>query len=345
MRIAIVAPLVTPIAEPQLGGSQALVADLASALTERGHDIDVFAASGSRIEGVHVVDTGVDPARLTSSLFRANGSAPRATDAAVRAFTSVYDAVARGRYDVVHNHAFDAPAIELGPPGCVHTLHLGPDEEIAVAVGAARGATVVCVSESQRAAWERLVRVDAVVRNGVPVDRIPWSAGGGTQALFAGRLSPEKGTAEAIEIARCAGVDIVVLGDAYDVEYAKALRERFPFVDFRPAVARPELWRLMSESAALLCPILWDEPFGLAAAEAQAAGTPVIGFRRGALPEVVVDGVTGALVEDVVQGAEALGDVQRFDRAACRAHAKQTLSLETMVDRYEDVYQRAAVPR
>jgi glycosyltransferase involved in cell wall biosynthesis len=98
----------------------------------------------------------------------------------------------------------------------------------------------------------------------------------------------------------------------------------------------------MSESRALLCPIRWDEPFGLAAAEAQAAGTPVVGFRRGALPEVVADGVTGALVDDVGQAADVLRHVDDFDRSACRLHAERALSLDAAVDAYERLYERVA---
>src|SRR4051794_33404753 len=104
MRIALVAPLVTPIREPQLGGSQALLADIAQGLTRRGHDVTVFAASGSSIGGVDVVDTGVDSDALVETLFRA-GSGSRSSDAARDAFASVYERIRD--FDVVHNHAFD----------------------------------------------------------------------------------------------------------------------------------------------------------------------------------------------------------------------------------------------
>ena len=340
MRIALVAPLVSAIREPQLGGSQAIVADLASALTVRGHDVDVFAATGSRIDGVHVVDTGVDPESLQSSLFRADRP-HSATEASRGAFAKTYDLVRTADYDIVHNHAFDAPAIELaaGLP-MVHTLHLGPQPDIAEALNGSE-ATVVCVSESQRDQWERVTRVDAVIRNGVPVDRIAWSNDGGPAALYAGRFSPEKGTAEAIDIALVAGVPITVVGHPYDAGYARLLHARFHDrleVRFRESMPRPDVWRLMASSCALLCPIKWDEPFGLTAAEAQAAGTPVIGFRRGALPEVVDEGVTGALVNDVAGAAEVLRAVDRFDRTRCRRHAELHLALDATVDAHEKLY-------
>jgi glycosyltransferase involved in cell wall biosynthesis len=98
----------------------------------------------------------------------------------------------------------------------------------------------------------------------------------------------------------------------------------------------------MAESRAVLCPVRWDEPFGLVAAEAQAAGTPVIGFRRGGLSEVVRDGVTGALVDegDLTAAARALAAVEAYGREACRRHAEATLRLEATIDAHEDLYGR-----
>src|SRR5437016_4188190 len=111
MRIAIVAPLVTPIREPQLGGSQAFVADLARGLKNRGHEVDGFAASGSQIPGLTVVDVGVRAEELTGLLYRADRRAMANGDAGEKAFRTVFDAVGRVPYEVVHNHAFDPPAI------------------------------------------------------------------------------------------------------------------------------------------------------------------------------------------------------------------------------------------
>src|SRR5207237_3160277 len=131
VRIALVAPLVTPIAEPQLGGSQAMVADLARALAERGHDVTVFAANGSRLPGggvPHRVDAGT----LQDTLFRDGRPAP-ASPAAVAAFRRAADEIMAGRFDVVHNHAFDVPAVgslaAVTEP-VVHSVHLPPTREM-----------------------------------------------------------------------------------------------------------------------------------------------------------------------------------------------------------------------
>ena len=166
--------------------------------------------------------------------------------------------------------------------------------------GASDPAIVVGVSVAQARAWSPLVTFDRVIRNGVPVSLIPWSDQPGDGLVFAGRLSAEKGAAVAIEIAQLAGERIELYGAAYDEDYARDLRRRHegdPGVTFHEPLPRAELWRRLASARAVLCPSDWDEPFGLVAAEAQAAGTPVVAFARGGLTEIIDDAVTGFLVE------------------------------------------------
>jgi len=346
VRIAVLAPLVSPIAEPQLGGSQALLADLARGLADRGHDVRVYAASGSRIEGVEVVDTGVRAESLAATLFRPERTDRVASDrtaaAAREAFGAAGAMIAADGADVVHSHAFDGPAVDvvaaLGLPA-VQVLHLPPAAVVVEAVRRAPTVAAVTVSETMRSAWARS-GVDArVIRPGVPVDRIPWRAEPGTGALFAGRLSPEKGAPDAIAIAREAGLPLTLVGQPYDERHAEEVADLAAAAGttLLPPVPRERLWDLMAAAAAVLCPIHWDEPFGLVAAEAQAAGTPVIGYRRGALPEVVRDGVTGALAPEGERGtaAHALADAGSFDRRAIRRHAEDHLDLAGAVAWYE----------
>ena len=356
MRIAIIAPLVTRITEPQLGGSQAVVADLAAGLQNRGHTVDVYAASGSAIAGVTVIDTGVDAEALAPLLYR--HERPPTTDdrAAHRAFGTVYAAVRQLAYDVVHNHAFDPPAVLLASAlesPVVHTLHLPPDPAMAAALAQARRSdhppTIGAVSTSQAATWKALLPVDVILPDGVPVDRIPWSAASGEGVVFAGRFSPEKGAEDAIAIARQAGVRIDLYGEPYDPEYARVhVRSHLgePGVAIHGGLIRTELWRVMARACAVLCPAKWDEPFGMVAAEAQAAGTPVIAYRRGALREVIVDRRTGFLVppDDVAAAAQALSAINTLERSACRRHAVEHLNLEASLDAHERLYRKLRVP-
>ncbi|HEX4187401.1 MAG TPA: glycosyltransferase [Solirubrobacteraceae bacterium] len=355
MKVAIIAAMVSALREPQRGGSQVFVADLARGLADRGHAVHLYAAAGSEVPGVEVIDTGVDHEALQATLYRASGDkASRTPRAARRAFSGVYDAVREERYDVVHNHAFDAPAVELANRACapvVHTLHLPPDAAVAAALRVATrrdpAPTIAGVSAWQADTWRRVVPIDAILPPHIPTARIPWSATAGEGAVFAGRLSPEKGAAEAIEIALAAGLRIDVYGERYDPEYARERidpRRADRAVAVHAGVARAVLWDALASAAVVLCPARWDEPFGMVAAEAQACGTPVVAFRRGALDEVILDGVTGVLVapEEIEAAAEAIAATGELSRAACRRHAERNLDLELSLDAHERLYERVA---
>jgi UDP-glucose:tetrahydrobiopterin glucosyltransferase len=350
LRLALIASLVSPIREPQCGGAQAFLADLAAGLTNRGHEVDVFAASGSEIDGARVVDVGVDASTLHDFLYRPGASRPSDPAPFVAAYARIFKALGERSYDVVHNHAFDAPAIRCAvrvASPVIHTLHLPPEGSVVDALRdasrAANPPVIATVSAAQADAWRRFVDVDTVLPVGIVTARIPWSATPGGGAVFAGRFSPEKGAVDAIAIARRARMSIDLYGDAYDDGYAE--REVYPVSDrpevsVHPAVPRAMLWRVIAGAAVVLCPANWDEPFGLVAAEAQACGTPVIAYRRGGLQEIVLDGVTGFLVApgDIEAAAAAVGRIGELDRTGCRRHAEAHLDIDAVLDAHERMY-------
>jgi glycosyltransferase involved in cell wall biosynthesis len=352
VKVAIIAPLVSAIREPQRGGSQAFVSELARGLVGRGHDVHLYAASGSEVSGVQVIDTGIDHRRLAATLYRASGAVAGGCALAERAFARVYAVVRESQYDVVHNHAFDAPAVRLASAlsaPVVHTVHLPPDAEVARALREAvrcdPPATVACVSANQAGAWRQAVPVAAILPPYIPTRQIHFSPAAGAGAVFAGRLSPEKGAAEAVAIAQIAGAKIDVFGDGYDAGYARRLidvQSADPCVVVHPGVSQETLWDAMARAAVVLCPAKWEEPFGMVAAEAQACGTPVVAFRRGALEEVIVDGVTGFLVgpDDLHAAADAVTRAPALSRWACREHAESRLDIERSLDAHENLYQR-----
>jgi glycosyltransferase involved in cell wall biosynthesis len=350
VRVALIAPLVTPIGELHLGGAQAVVADLARALSARGHDVVVYASRGSTISGASVAQLDIDPAPLRADLFR-DGIEAAPSAAMTDAYHAVYAHVRELRFDVVHNHGFDTPAVTVAAEQDIpvlHTLHLPPTRTMADAVDRARRrATVWCagVSRAHAAAWAELITLDAVLPNGVPVEEIPFRAEGGRSALVAARFSAEKGVGDGIDAARRAGWPVAVFGTPYDATYEATIRERWADdagVAFHAPVARTALWDAMGAAGAVLCLSRWEEPFGMVAAEAQAAGTPVIASRSGGLPEVVDDGVTGYLVPrgDVEGAAAALGRIGELSREACRRHARESLDLHNSVAAHEGLYER-----
>jgi UDP-glucose:tetrahydrobiopterin glucosyltransferase len=353
VKIALVAPLVSPIGGAQLGGAQSVIADLALGLTVRGHQVDVYAANGSFIGGVRVVETGVESGTLLAARYR-HGQGHQAPAVALEnAFRSVYAQIAKERYDIVHNHAFDATAISLAAElvaPVLHTLHLPPDPAVAAAIRTARDSPrpprVAAVSASLAEAWSHLEPIDVILTNGVPTSRMPWSEAAGEGVVYAGRLSPEKGAAEAIAIARAAGLHIDMFGETYDQDYAAQHIEPWrhgPGVALHGAVDRAALWTRMMAATAVLCPAMWDEPFGMVAAEAQAVGTPVVAFASGNLSEVVIEGLTGFVTTrgDVREAAAALKRAPVIGRDACRRHAELHLDLEPTLDAHERYYRKA----
>lgn len=398
MRIALLAPLVSPIAPPFLGGAQALLADLAAGLARRGHTVTLYAADGSSVPGVEVPKLGIDsqlltPAQLTQPALAASKNMPpdHATAASRDnaeeseeeeeeeedvwpgglglqgrelylsdyAFLRAYRAIGEQakEYDLVHAHAYDAPAFAysaVAPLPILHTLHLPLQDESIRAILAmiapresAPSTRLVTVSEACAATYLPFCRIDQVIYNGIQIERIPFRDAPATPSylLYAGRISPEKGVEDAVEIARRAGERLIIAGGIYDHEYfaerlEPQLRARPDDVTYVGQLSREQIWSLMGGARALLVPSYWDEPFGLVAAEAQAAGTPVIAYARGGLREVVSDGITGSLVDpgDIDSASSAVAEAGRYDRAGCRSWVAGRFSLDTMLDAYLQFY-------
>ena len=341
MRIAIVASPVTPLRAAQLGGAQAFIADLAAGLTRRGHDVTLHCAEGSEVAGVRLV-TVPAPVDASAALVMPGGAPPPEAPGVAAALRTMFDAIASERVDVISQHAFDGPAFDLsrGHP-VLHTLHLPPLVP-AVVTAAVRmdPASLATVSRSSQSAWAAAgVDVRHVLRNGVADVPTP-DAGVDEAALVAGRISPEKGIEDAIAAARASGMPVRVAGAQYDPAYAVDLSgtERLGSLD------RDDLRRVMARSAVTICAVRWEEPFGMVAAEAQMAGCPVAAYGRGAMPEVVEDGVSGFLAEpdDVVALSVAIRRCLSLDRGAVRASARRRLGLEAALDGYEVALEQAA---
>lgn len=341
MRIAVVASPVTPLRPAQMGGAQSMVSDLAGGLSRRGHDVWLYCTAGSDVPGVHLV-TVPPPQDAAAALVMPGGPPPAPAPGVTAALKAVFDLISAGAFDVVSQHAFDAPAFEFARElPVLHTLHLPPlvpaVVEAAARVDAPKLATV---SRSCQQAWLAAgVEVGHVLPNGVEDFEIAEDSPT-PHALVAGRISPEKGIEHALAAAGRVGLHVRVAGALYDPGYVVDLGD----AQLLGMLSRVELRRVMADSEVTICAARWDEPFGLVAAEAQMAGCPVAAYRRGALPEVIEDGVSGALAEadNIDSLAGAIRVCQSLDRVGVRSSARRRLGFEAALNRYEKVLTEVA---
>ena len=340
MKIAVVASPVTPLRPAQLGGAQAFVCDLAAGLAARGHEVTLHCAAGSDVTGVRLVMVPA-PRDAAEALVMPGGADPAPAPGVAAAIEAMFGAIPGG-VDAISQHAFDAPAFTLavGRP-VLHTLHLPPMvEAVVTAARKSPGIRLAAVSHASARSWAAAgVEVGGVLPNGVPEQRLD-PAPVERVALVAGRISPEKGIEDAIAAARLVGLPVRLVGAHYDPGYAPDLGG----AETLGSLPRDELRRVMASSAVTICAVRWDEPFGMVAAEAQMAGCPVAAYHRGAMPEVVEDGVSGRLArpDDTASLANAIDECFALDRSAVRASALRRLGLDAALDRYEAALERAA---
>lgn len=349
LRIALIAGSRHPIREPFAGGLETLVHDLSASLRARGHQVSLFAAEGS-VDGDprHVFPAGGwDASRLATG----DPSMPE------RAFLSEHHSHLQlmlalagplgRRFDVVHNHSLHHLPVAMAPSldvPMLTTLHTPPTPwlESAIEIGDGRGTSFASVSAHTAGQWAGVLPSrPVVVPNGVDLRRWPRGPGGGG-LLWSGRLVAEKAPHLAIEAARRAGIALQIAGPVSDPAYVdEVIRPHLGRgVTYLGHLGQTELARAVGNASAVLVTPMWDEPFGLVVAEALACGTPVVGFLRGGIPEVMGDRRLGRLVApgDVSAMADAIPAAVRLDRAQVRRHAVQHLSHEHMVDRYDGLY-------
>ena len=336
MKIALLAPLHEAVPPTRYGGTERVLSWLTEELVRRGHAVTLFASGDSRTAATLVAAA---PRALRRAGFR-DAVGPHMVELGL-----LRDRLAA--FDVIHSNV-DAMALPLrrpGDPPMVTTLHGRLDlPEVQAVYRPFRGEAFVSISDAQRTPLPELHWV-ATVHHGLPVDAYPVGPGGGDYVVFLGRLSPEKRPHAAIDLARRAGIPLVIAAkvDPVDRAYfdeAVAPRLKGPGVEYAGETELAETLRLLGDARALLFPIDWPEPFGLAMIEAMACGTPVVTRRCGATPEVVVDGTTGFVCDTDEDVLCALRRLDRIDRGACRRHVESRFSVARMADGYEAVYAR-----
>ncbi len=341
MRIAQVAPLYESVPPRLYGGTERVVSWLADELVQRGHEVTLFASGDSRTH-----------ARLVSAWPRALRLDPAQPDPFALHTLELAQAFSRADdFDVVHCHVdyLALPYGRLVSTPVVHTLHGRLDLRPLIHVlTELREVPLVSISDSQR---EPLTGLDlnwvATVHHGLPMRDVPavTTASDGRYLVFLGRMSAEKRPDLAIAVAKRAGLPLIMAAkvDRPDREYfEREIRPQLghPLIEYIGEVSDAEKWRLLGDALALLFPIDWPEPFGLAMIEALACGTPVVARPCGAVPEIVRDGEVGFLADTVDELVAAVKRVDVIDRARCRRWAEAQFSVGVMADHYESVYRR-----
>jgi len=338
LRIGIIAPPVVPLPPTTYAGTERIVSSLATGLHERGHHVTVFASGDSDLP-VEIVP--VVPHALWNEGY--TGEVPVYLEMAVaRAWDEI------GRFDVMHSHVETEGFLlaRHAPIPVVTTLHRRLDiNGVADYIDAFPTIPLVAISDSQRR-WNPDANWVATVHHGLDFSTTPTSTRPGDYVLVVGRVSREKGIAEAIELASRTGVRLVVAAkirepgehEMFEMVVKPAIDAGV--VDWRGEVDTVERDRLMAGALTTLMLGGWPEPFGLVAIESMATGTPVIGRRAGGLTEIVEHGVNGFLVDDVVEAEFALSRVGALDREVISSTTRKRFSVDRMVDDYETVYRR-----
>jgi glycosyltransferase involved in cell wall biosynthesis len=245
-------------------------------------------------------------------------------------------------FDVISNQFDFLPLTysRLTPTPVVTTIHGFSSEQIVPAYAAYDDiAHYVAISDADR---HPALSYDATIHHGIDLAQFTFRPAAGTYLLFLGRIHPHKGTHLAIEVAKAVGIPLVLAGIVQDEAYFQ--EQVLPHVDgqqvqYAGAAAPAERDALLGGALALLHLIAFAEPFGLSVVESLATGTPVVAFRLGSMPELLIDGSTGFLVDDVAGAIGAVGRIHELRRADCRHDVEQRFTAQRMVADYAALFE------
>jgi len=340
MKIAQIAPLAEAVPPRLYGGTERIVSYLTEELVRQGHDVTLFASGDSHTA-----------AELVASCPRALRLDPEVRDPIPWLLMALEDVLRRAEeFDILHFHIdlVHFPVFRHMAARTVTTLHGRLDlPDLAPFYRKFSEFPLVSISNDQRRPMPP-VNWLGTVYHGLPVDLLQFNPNPrGGYLAFLGRISPEKRPDRAIEIARRVGLPIRIAAKVDDVDRQYFEREiepllNLPGVEFIGEIGEAQKSEFLGQALALLFPIDWPEPFGLVMIEAMACGTPVIAFRNGSVPEVIDDGLTGYVVDDIDAAVQAVGRVDRLDRLAIRQRFEQRFSATRMARDYVELYEALA---
>jgi len=339
MKIAQIAPLVESVPPTLYGGTERVVSWLTEELVAQGHDVTLF-ASGDSVTAATLVPVAPRGLRLDGI----HNSLPYNL--------IMLDQVAArmDEFDILHFHIdfFHYPLFRRMAHKTLTTLHGRQDlPELPAIYRAFPHMPLVSISNHQRGPVPP-VNWMGTVYHGLPENLLAAGDGAGGYLAFLGRICPDKGPLRAIEIARRAGMRLKMAAkvDPADQKYweeqVKPVLDASPHVEFIGEIDDSRKTEFLGNAAAVLFPISWPEPFGLVMIEAMACATPVIAFNCGSVPEVMEDGLTGFVVEDVDQAVAACGKIGNLYRPSIRSRFEERFSVSAMAREYVRIYETLA---
>ncbi len=332
------------------GGTELVVSNLTEELVRRGHKVTLFASNDS-LTSARLVAPFKKPIRMID-----------AANAKIRDTYKIIGVAELFKYllknqksiDIIHNHTWRIiPFLSSLNARVVNTVHHPLDIDYQLPIYKKYSEfNYISISNNQQKNGKRL-KFLATVYNGINVGKFKFNSNPEEYLAFLGRMSLEKGLFEAIKTAKIAGCKLKIAAkiDIADEEYYKKIIK--PEIDnkqiqYMSEVNQKGKTELLKNALVCICPLQWNEPFGLMMVEAMACGTPVIAFKRGSVPEVVKHNKTGFIVPPFnknrkpnIEGlVEAVKKIDQIDRRECRRHVEENFTVEKMVDGYEEVYRK-----
>jgi len=335
MRIAQVAPLWIPVPPYTYGGTELVVSWLCDELVRRGHEVTLFATEDSKTSAKLIP---IWP----KSLWRAKLNTPHAV------FSLLYEKLLslQDKFDIIHDHCefYTAPYSKFLKPPIVTTLHHPLTEETIILYKKFPNINFVTVSKNQRKLGPG-INIVRTIYNGLPIEKYEFNEEPKDYLIWLSKIMPQKGIAEAIDIAKLSGENLIISGnippeqgDYFDFRIKPLIDGKK--IKFLGAADFDKKIELLKNAKAFIFPVKRPEPFGLVVIEAMACGTPVVAFREGSMPELIEDGKTGFLVTNVEEACQALKKVNRISRKYCQEYVKKNFNLKRMVNRYEKLYKK-----
>ena len=337
MRIAQIAPLAEAVPPKLYGGTERVVSWLTEQLVAEGHDVTLFASGDSETSAKLVPCV---PQGLRLSGIRCH----------IASHIVMLEQVRRraDQFDIIHFHVdlLQHALFQNMAHKCVTTLHGRLDlPDYHPIYRAFPHMPLVSISDNQRTPMPPNVNWLTTVHHGLPASVCPFNPRGGDYLAFLGRIAPEKRPDRAIEIAKRAGVPLRIAAkvDPADREYFEETIEPLldhPLIEFIGEIDEREKRDFLGHAMALLFPIDWPEPFGLVMIEAMSAGTPVLAWRRGSVPEIIVDGVSGVIVDSMEEAVAGVSRVRSLSRALVRREFEARFTVARMTQGYLEAYER-----